>query len=280
MPKNTNKLVAPFVKWAGGKRQLLDEIEKLLPEEITSYYEPFAGGGAVLFHIQPPKASISDLNPELVNLYKVIKDRPEELIVNLAGHRNEAGYFYRIRGLDRDKSQFARLTDIERASRIIFLNKTCYNGLFRVNNAGEFNSPFGRYKNPNIVNEATIRAVSAYLNQADIHIQQGDFESAVQHISSDAFVYFDPPYDPVSESASFTGYTQGGFDRSEQIRLKELCDCLNGKGIKFLLSNSCTHFITELYKDYQINEIKAKRTINADAEKRGVVPEVLIRNYE
>lgn len=280
MPKRTNKLVVPFVKWVGGKRQILPEIEKLLPQKITSYYEPFVGGGALLFHIQPKKAVINDLNSELVNLYKVIKEQPEALIEKLTTHRNEPEYFYHVRGLDRNKEQFSLLSNIERASRILFLNKTCFNGLFRVNNAGEFNAPFGRYKKPNIVNDVTIRAVSTYLNQANVCILQGDFELAVQNIARDAFVYFDPPYDPVSESSSFTGYTQGGFNRQEQIRLKKLCDILHEKKVRFLLSNSCTDFITDLYKGYQINEIKANRTINADAEKRGMVSEVLIRNYE
>lgn len=278
--KRTNKLVVPFVKWVGGKRQIISEIQSLLPKKITSYYEPFIGGGAVLFHIQPQRATINDLNAELINLYKVIKEQPLALIEDLARHRNEAEYYYQIRSLDRNKEQFALLTDIERASRIIFLNKTCYNGLFRVNNAGEFNTPFGRYKEPNIVNEITIKAVSAYLNQANVTILQGDFETSLQNIPRDAFVYFDPPYDPVSDSASFTGYTQGGFNRQEQIRLKRICDDLNNKKIKFLLSNSCTDFILDLYDDYQINEIRANRFINSNADKRGMVSEVLIRNYE
>lgn len=278
--KRKNKLVVPFVKWVGGKRQIISEIEKLLPKRITSYYEPFVGGGAVLFHIQPLRATINDWNPELINLYKIIKESPSELISDLMKHRNEVDYFYMTRSLDRDKKAFSQLTDIERASRIIFLNKTCFNGLFRVNNAGEFNTPFGKYKSPNIVNEITIRAVSTYLNQANINILQGDFEAAVQDITPSSFVYFDPPYDPISESASFTGYTQGGFNKTEQLRLKILCDTLNKKEVKFLLSNSCTDFILDLYKDYQINKIQANRSINSDAEKRGLVPEVLIRNYE
>lgn len=278
--KRTNKLVVPFVKWVGGKRQIISEIQSLLPKKITSYYEPFIGGGAVLFHIQPKRATINDLNAELINLYRVIKEQPLALIQDLARHRNEAEYYYQIRSLDRNKEQYALLSDVERASRIVFLNKTCYNGLFRVNNAGEFNTPFGRYKEPNIVNEITIKAVSAYLNQANVTILQGDFETSLQNIPRDAFVYFDPPYDPVSDSASFTGYTQGGFNRQEQIRLKRICDDLNKKKIKFLLSNSCTDFILDLYNDYQINEIRANRFINSNANKRGMVSEVLIRNYE
>lgn len=278
--RKKNKLVVPFVKWVGGKRQLLLEIEPLLPKRITSYFEPFVGGGALLFYLQPSKAYINDLNEELINLYKVIKDYPLELIEDLRKHENTASYFYHIRGLDRNHDEYGKLSIIEKASRIIYLNKTCYNGLYRVNNAGEFNSPFGRYKNPNIVNEITIKAVSYYLNNADIQMQCGDFSNALNEAGRDSFVYFDPPYDPISDSSSFTGYTQGGFNRDDQIRLKEFCDELSQKGVKFLLSNSKTDFIEDLYKDYQIIETRASRQINSDAEKRGVVPEVMIRNYE
>ncbi len=165
-----NKLVAPFVKWVGGKRQLLSEIEKHLPNAFSKYYEPFIGGGAVLFHIQPKSAVINDSNEELVNLYNTIKKSPEKLIKNLKEHENKEEYFYKIRELDRGKEIYLKLDEIQRASRIVFLNKTCYNGLFRVNSSGEFNSPFGRYKNPDIVNEITIRAVANYLSKNDIKI--------------------------------------------------------------------------------------------------------------
>ena len=272
------------MKWVGGKRQIISEIQNLLPKKITSYYEPFIGGGAVLFHIQPQRATINDLNAELINLYRVIKEQPSALIKDLSKHKNEAEYFYQIRSLDRDKEQYSQLTEVERASRIIYLNKTCYNGLFRVNNAGEFNTPFSAMDRSwkEKLNRDTVKltAVSSYLNQAHVSILQGDFEASLQDIPHNAFVYFDPPYDPVSDSASFTGYTQGGFNRQEQIRLKRICDELHEKDIKFLLSNSCTDFILDLYRDYQINKIKANRFINSNAEKRGMVSEVLIRNYE
>ena len=278
--RRTNKLVVPFVKWVGGKRQILSEIEKYLPSKFATYYEPFIGGGALLFHIQPKNAIINDFNAELINLYTVIKENPLELIADLKKHKNEADYFYEIRSLDRDREKFSALTNIERASRIIFLNKTCYNGLFRVNSSGEFNTPFGRYKNPNIVNEITIKAVSLYLNSSNVLIMNGDFEEALHNVSKGDFVYLDPPYDPLSNSSSFTGYTQGGFDRTEQERLRNVCDWLHAKKAKFLLSNSCTDLILDLYKNYNITEIKAIRSINSDAEKRGQVSEVLIRNYE
>jgi len=274
-----NRLVAPVLKWVGGKRQLLPEIVKRIPD-FSTYYEPFVGGGAVLFSLQPQKAVINDISRELMNVYQVIKDHVDELIEDLKKHKNEKEYFYRIRELDRDKKHYESLSKVERASRILYLNKTCYNGLFRVNKAGEFNTPFGNYRNPNIVNEPTLRAVSSYFNQADITFLCCDYEQALKTIRKGDFAYFDPPYDPVSDSANFTGYDKGGFDRTEQIRLKAVCDKLNARGIKFLLSNSATEFILDLYKDYKIEIIQAKRAINCNPSKRGEVDEVLVRNYE
>lgn len=274
-----NHLIAPFLKWVGGKRQLLPAINQLLPQSYNNYYEAFVGGGAVLFNLQPSKAVINDFNPELINVYKVIKNHPEALIKDLKRHKNESDYFYSVRALDREPT-FNRLSNIKKASRIIYLNKTCYNGLYRVNSAGEFNAPFGRYKNPNIVNDVTIKAVSDYLNNNDICILNGDFEKAVETAQSGDFVYFDPPYVPVSESANFTGYVKGGFDLLEQERLRNVCNQLDAKGVKFLLSNSSTPIIHELYKKFDIHIVKATRAINSNALKRGAIDEVLIRNYE
>lgn len=275
-----NKLVTPVVKWAGGKRQLIDEISKYIPNRITTYYEPFLGGAAILFHLQPQKAIVNDINSELINVYEVIKNDVEGLIKDLTKHRNEEDYFYEIRELDRDNVKYNQLTPIERASRILYLNKTCYNGLFRVNKAGEFNAPFGNYKSPNIVNEVTLRAVSNYFNKSNITFLNVDFEEAVKGIRKGSFVYLDPPYDPVSGTANFTGYDRGGFNREEQVRLKKLCDKLNQRGVKFLLSNSATEFIMDLYKDYYIEIIHAKRLINSKADFRGEIDEVLVRNFE
>jgi DNA adenine methylase len=274
-----NKLIAPFLKWVGGKRQLMPAIKELIPKNYTNYYEPFIGGGAVLLDLQPKKAVINDFNDELINVYHTIKENPEELISDLKIHKNESEYFYDLRALDREEN-FENLSNIKKASRVIFLNKTCYNGLYRVNNSGEFNSPFGRYKNPNIVNETTIRAVSKYLNNNDITILNADFEEALKGIKKGSFVYFDPPYHPVSASSNFTGYVQGGFDMYEQVRLRDLCDKLDKGGVKFLLSNSATLFIEDLYKDYKISYVKANRSINSNAKKRGEIDEVLICNYE
>lgn len=275
-----NPLVAPVVKWVGGKRQLLKDITQYIPQAYSTYYEPFLGGGAVLFDLQPAKAVVNDINEELINVYETIRDDVEGLIADLEKHKNEAEYFYMIREKDRDREKYNQLSKVERASRIIYLNKTCYNGLFRVNRHGEFNTPFGRYKNPNIVNKDTLRAVSEYFNKANITFRCGDFEDAVKGVRKGSFVYFDPPYDPVSESANFTGYDKGGFNRDEQIRLKKLCDKLNERGVKFLLSNSATDFILDLYKDYDIKIVQAKRAINSKGDKRGEVNEVLVKNYE
>mgnify|MGYP003123510007 CR=1 FL=1 len=274
-----NKLVSPIVKWVGGKRQLLTEIRKYIPKNFATYYEPFVGGGAVLFDVQPRKAIVSDANSELINLYEVVKNDVESLIEALEKHRNEADYFYSIRAWDRDPAFYSKLSNVERASRIHYLNKTCYNGLFRVNQAGQFNAPFGRYKNPNIVNSITLRAVSKYFNQADIEFRNLDFESSIALIKSSDFVYFDPPYDPVSNSSNFTGYTKAGFDRDEQIRLKLLCDRLDSVGTRFLLSNASTDFILNLYRDYTVEIVQAKRSINSNGDDRGKVDEVLVRNY-
>lgn len=276
-------LVGPVLKWVGGKRQLLDEIIPIIPKKYSTYVEPFLGGAAVLFELQPKKAIINDYNKELINVYCVIRDFPEELINELEKHRenNSEEYFYQIRSLDRS-DKFLNLTDIERAARIIYLNKTCYNGLYRVNSAGQFNSPYGKYKNPNIVNQVTIRAVSKYFNKNKIQIKNGDYKEVLKGLRKGAFVYLDPPYMPISSSSSFTGYTEGGFDYEKQKELRDECLKLNKKGIKFLQSNSYCPEILELYNDedvFKIIEVKAKRNINSKADKRGEIKEVLIYNY-
>ena len=273
-----NKLVAPVLKWVGGKRQLLPEIKKYIPKYST-YYEPFLGGGAVLFELQPKKAVVNDLNSELINVYEVIKTTPQELIDELKKYSNDEETFYKVRNIDRNKDEFKKLSDVQRAARIIYLNKTCFNGLYRVNSSGEFNSPFGRYKNPNIINENTILAVNKYFNTSDITFRNTDFEDSIKDIPKGSFVYLDPPYDPVSKTSNFTGYNQGGFGDDEQIRIKNMCDRLNANGVKFLLSNSATPFIKDLYKDYKIEIVNAKRAVNSKADKRGEIEEVLIRNY-
>ena len=275
-----NMLVAPVLKWVGGKRQLIDTFSPLLPKKITSYCEPFVGGGALLFHLQPNVATINDINEELIGVYAVIKDHVDELIEELKKYRNDPEFFYSVREWDRDIEKYKSLSDIEKAARILYLNKTCYNGLYRVNNAGEFNSPFGHYRNPNIVNEPVLRAVSAYFNGVKVSFSALDYSKILEKVKKGTFVYLDPPYDPVSDTSNFTGYVKGGFSKEEQIRLRQCCDELDNRGIKFMLSNSATQFIMEQYGDYNITVVKAKRAVNSNGNKRGDVDEVVVRNYE
>lgn len=278
-----NELVKPFVKWVGGKRQLLPEIEKYIPSKYSTYYEPFVGGGAVFLSQQPKKAILNDFNEELINAYQTIKDDVDGLIEELKLHeeKNEQEYFYDVREWDR-LDGFEELSSTKKAARVIYLNKTCFNGLYRVNASGFFNTPYGKYKNPNIVNEYTLRALSMYFNTNNITFRTGDFEDAVKNIRKGSFVYFDPPYAPLSPTSNYTGYTQGGFGVEDQIRLKKLCDKLNKRGVKFLLSNSNVPLIQDLYDedDYIIEVVGAKRAINSKGDKRGEVEEVLIRNYK
>lgn len=270
---------APVVKWVGGKRQLLPQILPLIPKRMSAYCEPFLGGGAVLFALQPRRALVNDLNQDLITVYRVIKENADALIEHLSRHENTPEYFYRIRDLDRDREAYAALSDVEKASRLLYLNKTCYNGLFRVNASGAFNSPYGHYRRPNIVNEQTIRGVSRYFNSCDIAFFSEDFAAVLDRVPRGGFVYLDPPYDPVSDTASFTGYNRGGFGREEQVRLKACCDALTARGVKFLLSNSATPFIRELYSSYHVSIVQARRAVNSVASRRGAIEEVLVRNY-
>ncbi|MBE9252151.1 DNA adenine methylase [Dolichospermum sp. LEGE 00240] len=279
---SVNPSVKPFVKWAGGKRQLVPTIlANHLPKNynLQTYYEPFIGGGALLFSLQPKKAVINDSNAELINCYKIIKNSLDELIEDLKNHKNNEYYYYDIRDWDREKN-FKSKTEVQRASRIIFLNKTCYNGLFRVNSQGQFNVPFGKYKNPNILDIAVLKAVNKYLNENQVRILNSDFQEAVKDAKRGDFIYLDPPYDPVSETASFTGYDVNGFNKQEQRRLKEVFDDLNSRGCHILLSNAYTEFIEDLYKDYLHTKISAIRAINCNGKKRGKVDEILVKNYE
>lgn len=275
-----DKSVSPVLKWVGGKRQLLDTLATLLPKRVGAYCEPFVGGGALLFHLQPQSAYVNDVNHELVNVYEVIKRDVEALLAELAEHKNEPDWFYTVRNWDRDPAFYAGLSDVKRAARVLYLNKTCYNGLFRVNSAGEFNTPFGRYKRPNIVNEPGLRAVSRYFNSADIRITCRDYAEVLASVKKGTFVYLDPPYDPLSATAAFTGYAKGGFDKSEQLRLRDCCAALDARGIRFMLSNSATDFIKDIYAGFNITLVRAKRSVNSVSAKRGEVDEVVVRNYD
>lgn len=271
-----NLLLKPVVKWVGGKRQLLEDIAPLVPSSPTIYVEPFVGGGAVLLYMQPKHAIINDLNEELVNVYRVVRHDADALLELLLAHekRNSSEYFYEVRGLDRTSS-FEKLTDVQRAARIIYLNKTCYNGMFRVNSAGQLNVPYGKYKHPNIVNRSGIKALETYL-QNDIDICCGDYANCLRDLPKGSFVYLDPPYMPITATSAFTGYTEEGFGYSEQVRLRNECAKLREQGIAFLQSNSHCEQIIDLYKDFKIKKVRAKRAINSRGDRRGEVDEVLI----
>lgn len=274
------QLIKPPLKWVGGKRQLLSEINKYIPKEIDTYFEPFLGGGAVFFDLEPDKAVINDYNSELINVYKTIKDDVEKLIEYLRVHEenNSKEYYYTVRAWDREEG-YSERSNVEKASRIIFMNKTGFNGMYRVNSKNQYNVPYGKYKNPAIVNEDVLRSVSAFLNDIDVTILNGDFVEAVSNAKTGDFVYLDPPYVPLNETSAFTSYTNNGFNKEDQIRLRELCDDLDSRGVKFLLSNSNVPFIQEQYENYTIEIVGATRAINSKASGRGKVEEVLIRNY-
>ncbi|EOI6436680.1 DNA adenine methylase [Enterococcus faecalis] len=284
MSKTTkNPLVKPFVKWAGGKRQLMSEIVKYKPKTYKKFVEPFVGGGSVFMELQNNKTVINDFNSELINTYIAIRDNLDELIQELEKHKENDSkeYFYTLREWDRN-GILEEKSNVERASRFIYLNKTCFNGLFRVNSQGQFNVPYGNYKNPNIVNKEVLIADSKFLNKSGIKIMNGDFEKAAKTARKGDFVYFDPPYAPlVEDSQSFVGYTLNGFDYEEQVRLRDLFIELDKKGCFVMLSNSSSKLIHELYSDYKENTIiiGATRNINSKASGRGKVDEVLIMNY-
>ena len=271
-----NVLLKPILKWVGGKRQLLDDILPLLPKDPKLYVEPFLGGGAVLLAKQPKHARVNDFNHELINVYKVVRDHPDELLELLRKHseENSSEHYYEVRALDREPG-FSEIDAVIRAARIIYLDKTCFNGLYRGNSAGQINSPYGRYKNPNIVNEAGIHALSNYL-KGDIVLMCGDYASALEDLPEDSFVYLDPPYMPLSQTSAFTGYTEGGFDYDEQVRLRDECVKLREQGIRFVESNSDCPEIRELYSDFEIKTVQAKRSINSRGDRRGAVNEVLV----
>lgn len=273
----------PILKWAGGKRGLLPIIYKyMLPFyiECNRYVELFFGGGAVLFDLKPNKAVINDINFELINVYMSIRDNSSQLISLLQdhSHNHSTEYYYAVRNIDRDSQRYNKLSAVEKAARIIYLNKTCFNGLYRVNSKGHFNVPIGGYTNPNIVNESTILSISDYFNNNNILILNKDFEEIVNYIDKKDFIYVDPPYDIINPQ-SFVAYSVNGFNRIDQERLKTFCDKASVIGCKVMISNSYTDFIINLYKNYRIEIIDAPRFIGASSKSRGLVKEVLIMNF-
>lgn len=274
--------IKPFTKWTGGKRQLIPEIKKLIPEKFDSYYEPFLGGGAVLFDLLPKKAIINDWNADLISLYEVIRDDVYNLIKLLNEHstKNSSEYYYAIRSIDRT-AEFHSKTKVWKASRILYMLKVNYNGLYRVNSKGQFNTPYGRYKNPKIMDYENLIAVSNYLNSSDIKITSGDFSDALISVKKNDFVYLDPPYIPINQSSNFTSYTSNGFGSEEQIRLRDTFVELHNKGAYIMLSNSYTESVYELYSQFEktIHVVEATRMINSKATQRGKIKEVIITNY-
>ncbi|MNK84153.1 Modification methylase DpnIIA [compost metagenome] len=263
---------SPFLKWAGGKGRLLAQYQPLFPQSFERYFEPFVGAGAVFFHLNPAEAHISDVNPELVNAYTIIRDQVDALIEILGGYQHDRDFYYALRAQDPNT-----LAPAERAARIIYLNKTCFNGLYRVNRRGQFNVPFGDYKNPRILDEAGLRAASAALQGVSV-MHQG-FDAVLAEAKSGDFVYFDPPYHPLSPTASFTSYAADDFGPEDQIRLAAVFRRLDAKGVKLMLSNSDTPFIRDLYEGFHIQQVWAPRAINRDATKRQGVAEVVVTNY-
>ena len=273
----------PFVKWAGGKRQLIPILNENLPKSFGTYYEPFLGGGALLFHIlterDGQKCSISDLNSDLVLAYTTIRNRIDELISSLKSHeknyqKNSKSYYYSVR-------ESNPRSEIEKTSRLLFLNRTCFNGLYRVNSKGKFNVPLGRYTNPNIVNEDNLRSVSEILQSSKVSIKCRDFESVLRDAKKGDLVYFDPPYQPVSETANFTSYTNKDFTYDDLNRLGNLCKKLDSKGCKVLLSNSDSKEVEDMFsgKTWKVSKIQANRSINSNSKKRTGHFELLIKNY-
>ncbi|MDD5474430.1 MAG: DNA adenine methylase [Candidatus Methanoperedens sp.] len=273
-----NIIVPTFVKWAGGKTQLLSQFEKFFPTQFNRYYEPFLGSGAVFFYIKnlyPEKEFfLSDNNPELINCYEFVKNDLESLLNLLREHRSKHSkeYYYTQRNMDTNN-----LSKIESAARFIYLNKTCFNGLFRVNSKGKFNVPIGSYKNPSIFKEKDL--IEAHKLLQDVTLKTMLFEDIINIVLPDDFVYFDPPYHPLSPTSSFTSYTSASFSEKDQKRLAEVYRQLDKKGCLLMLSNSYSEFILELYGGYRIEQVSAKRMINCNGKKRGAIPEAVVLNY-
>ncbi len=271
----------PFTKWTGGKRQLLGELRSYMPETYGRYFEPFVGGGALFFDLAPEQAVINDFNEELINAYRQIKNNPAELINLLIKHKenNSKDYYLALRSADRD-GRISRMTGVERAARILYMLRVDFNGLYRVNSKNQFNVPYGRYKNPKIVDVDLLYQISEYLNENDIEILQTDFAEAVKDAQTGDFVYFDPPYIPLNETSSFTSYTHEGFSYEEQVRLRNTFKELTERGVYAMLSNSSSPLVEELYKDFNIYFVEAQRTNGAKSSSRGKISEIIVTNYD
>ncbi|MBE9051822.1 DNA adenine methylase [Nostocales cyanobacterium LEGE 11386] len=273
IPKET--CPRPFLKWAGGKSRLIQQYIPYFPKHYQTYYEPFLGGGAIFFYLQPSTAILTDINAELITTYRCVRDHVEELICLLKEHKNKHNrdYYYDVRA-------YPGGTDLEQASRLIYLNKTCFNGLYRVNSQGKFNVPLGRYKNPNICQEDLLRAASAALSASEI--RQADFTNVLDYAkSSDDFIFLDPPYHPISNTSYFTGYHRNSFGEKDQERLRDACAELASRGVKMMICNSDCELVRKLYKqiNFNIHPIVASRSINCNTKRRGMIYELLITSY-
>ena len=272
----------PFLKWAGGKSKLISQYIPYFPPKFDNYFEPFLGGGAVFFYLvgalggAPVKGKnrsiLTDVNPQLINAYITVRNRVEDLILLLAEHQAKhcKDYYYQMRKQNIGSS-------LEKAARLIYLNKTCFNGLYRENSKGEFNVPIGKYKNPTICNPDGLRLASVALQSATIEVSS--FDAVLNYGSSQDFIYFDPPYYPLSPTSNFTAYSSYAFNENDQVRLRDTFAELASRGVKVMLSNSDCPFIRELYQEFNIHEILAARAINSNALKRGKITEVLITSY-
>jgi len=259
----------PFLKWAGGKSQLVTEILNRFPIQFNRYFEPFLGGGAVFFALTPKKAILSDINQELVTTYQAIRDNVGFVVRELQKHKVDENYFYWVREKDPTKLNQAKI-----AARMIYLNRTCFNGLYRVNKRGRFNVPYGHYENPTVCNEENLLRVTDILTHTQIEHRHA-FEIA-KHARAGDLVYLDPPYQPLSKTSSFTSYTINGFTEQDQKDLANIFRWLAKKGVSVVLSNSDTPLIREIYKGFRVEEVYARRAINSKADRRGKVSELLI----
>lgn len=277
-----NMCMSPVVKWAGGKRQILEKLKANLPEKFNNYFEPFIGGGALLFDLAPKNATINDVNQELLAIYTCLKDDElyrlmlEELDKHEKNHSEE--YYYHVREWDRDP-RFELEPLWKRAARAIYLNKSCFNGLYRVNAKGYFNVPSAKKEHVVTYTKANMEEIHEYFKDDNVTILSGDFVEATRNAHEGDFVYFDPPYDSWEDKESFTAYSKFDFNKDDQRRLADCFKDLTNRGVKCMLSNHNTAYINELYNGFNIQVIKAKRMINANAAGRGAVEEVIITNY-
>lgn len=271
-------MLKPVVKWVGGKTQLLPQILPRVPSAYNTYHEPFFGGGAVFLAIAPKSAVINDLNDELMSMYAVLRNNPKELYEKLMSIPTDKETFLNIRALDRSP-EFSSLSALDKAARLIYINKTCFNGLYRVNSKGFFNTPYGTPKSRIGVDEQNFFDVSEYLNQSNVKLLSGDYLDAIKHVEPGDFVYLDPPYDIEKGESEFVSYTSDGFGRGDQQKLKSIFDELNDKGVHIMLTNSNTAFMRELYAEYILETVSVRRSINSNGKSRTGFTEIIVRNY-